>query len=43
MRNDLFLLALFITQADALAFADKIKGKFGVHSPWVALKKADVN
>jgi hypothetical protein len=33
----------FDTQADAKSFAGKIKGKFGVRSPWVAMKKADVD
>lgn len=33
-------VAGFDTQADAKAFANKMKGKFGVRSPWVALEKA---
>ena len=36
-------VAGFDTQADAKAFASKIKGKFGVRSTWVALEKAGVN
>ena len=33
----------FDTQADAKAFASKIRGKFGARTPWVALEKVDVS
>ena len=35
-------VAGFDTQADAKAFAGRIKGKFGARSPWVALEKPNV-
>lgn len=33
----------FDTQADAKAFASRIRGKFGSRAPWVALEKVGVN